>query len=95
MRAVFLIGSALVAVAGVQLYVLTDHTERLFAWTIDSGLSATFIGAFYFLALAVTVRSASPSSWRSSCSIERPAATQRAPSRFPRGSEASSSRTRR
>jgi hypothetical protein len=62
-RAVFLIGSVLVAVAGFQLSVLTDHTERLFAWTIDSGLSATFIGGFYVLALAVAVRSVRHTAW--------------------------------
>jgi hypothetical protein len=63
MRAVFSIGSVLVAVAGLQLYVLTDHTERLFAWTIDSGLSATFLGAFYWMALAVAIRSDRQEVW--------------------------------
>jgi hypothetical protein len=63
MRAVFTIGSVLVAVAGTQLYVLTDRTDRLFAWTIDSGLSATFLGAFYFMALAVAIRSRRRTVW--------------------------------
>jgi hypothetical protein len=57
MRAVFTIGSVLVTIAGIQLYFMTDRTDRFFAWTIDSGLSATFLGAFYFMALAVAMRS--------------------------------------
>jgi hypothetical protein len=63
MRAVFTIGSVLVAAAGIQLYVLTDRTDRLFAWTIDSGLSATFLGSFYFMALVVALRSRRETAW--------------------------------
>ncbi len=63
MRAVFSIGSLLVTAAGIQLSVLTDHTERLFAWTIGSGMSSTFLGAFYFMALTVAIRSRKEAAW--------------------------------
>jgi hypothetical protein len=63
MRLVFAIGSLLVAAAGTQLFVLTDHTQTFFAWTIDSGLSAAFLGAFYFTALALAAKSALQPGW--------------------------------
>jgi len=39
MRAVFVIGSFLVAAAGFQLFVLSDHTDRFFAWPIEPGVA--------------------------------------------------------
>src|SRR5262249_62423475 len=63
MRWVFVIGSVLVAAAGVQLFILTDHTATVFAWTIASGLSAAFLGAFYFTALALAASSAVQTEW--------------------------------
>lgn len=62
-RWVFGVGSALVTAAGVQLFVLTDHTDRFFAWTISPGLSGAFLGAFYFTALALGARSAIEREW--------------------------------
>lgn len=41
-------GSAVSVVAGVQLFILAEHTERFFAWTIGVPLSAAFMGAFYW-----------------------------------------------
>jgi hypothetical protein len=63
MRWVFVIGSVLVTAAGVQLFVLTDHTGRFFAWTIEPGLSAAFLGAFYFTALVLAGGSATQTEW--------------------------------
>ncbi|HEY7283699.1 MAG TPA: hypothetical protein VID47_19145 [Actinomycetota bacterium] len=54
MRAVGVIGAVLVLFAGTQLFVLSDHTERLFAWTLP-GLSAAFIGSFYWAGLVLIV----------------------------------------
>jgi hypothetical protein len=39
--------------AGTVLYVLSTHTERLFAWTIKLPVTATFLGAGYFGAVVV------------------------------------------
>jgi hypothetical protein len=47
--------TVLVALAGFQLFVLSDHTDRWFAWTIDEPLSAATLGALYWASL-VTVR---------------------------------------
>jgi hypothetical protein len=63
MRWVFVVGSILVAAAAFQLFILTDHTDTFFAWTIDSGLSAAFLGAFYVTAFVLAVGSARASEW--------------------------------
>ena len=47
--------SVLVAVAGFQLFVLSDHTDRWFAWTIGEPLTAATLGALYWASF-VTVR---------------------------------------
>jgi hypothetical protein len=39
------VGAFLVLFAGIQLYFLTEHTERWFSWTIDVPLTAAFLGA--------------------------------------------------
>jgi hypothetical protein len=49
------IASGLVLVAGFQLFVLTDHTDRWFAWTIAEPLTAATLGALYWGSF-VTVR---------------------------------------
>ncbi|HUI88006.1 MAG TPA: hypothetical protein VLX61_04710 [Anaerolineales bacterium] len=48
LRALLYAGSFLVFVAGVQLFVLTEHTDIYFAWPIPSHLSAATLGAFYW-----------------------------------------------
>ncbi|MGS0686457.1 hypothetical protein ACVBEQ_15120 [Nakamurella sp. GG22] len=47
-RTILLIASVLVFMVGVQLFVLTESTDRLFAWTINSPLTAAFLGAAYW-----------------------------------------------
>jgi hypothetical protein len=63
MRAMFLIGSLLVTAAAIQLLVLTDHTDRLFAWTIKNPETACFLGAFYATALTLALLSAREPVW--------------------------------
>jgi hypothetical protein len=63
MRWVFVVGSMLVTAAAVQLFILTDSTDRFFAWTISSGLSAAFLGGFYFTAFVLAAGSATRSEW--------------------------------
>lgn len=46
------ISGALMALAGLQLFVFTERTERYFAWTIDPPLTAAFLGASYWSAVA-------------------------------------------
>jgi hypothetical protein len=53
MRGILLAASILVFIAGFQLFILTEHTHRYFAWTINSYLTAAFLGASYWAAGAM------------------------------------------
>lgn len=44
----FLADMVLVSIAGFQLFVLGEQTNRFFAWTIQSALTAAFLGASYW-----------------------------------------------
>lgn len=46
-RLLFTAAIALAATAGVSLYLLTGQTDRFFAWTVASPLTAAFLGALY------------------------------------------------
>jgi hypothetical protein len=48
MRAMLIVSCITVSVAGFQLFVLTEYTDRYFAWTIDVPLTAAFLGASYW-----------------------------------------------
>ncbi|MGZ5379761.1 MAG: hypothetical protein ACXWD8_17720 [Mycobacterium sp.] len=63
MRSVLVLGAVFVAVAGVQLYLLTNHTDTIFAWTIGVHLSAAFLGAFYWTACVMSGRSIYKKAW--------------------------------
>jgi hypothetical protein len=62
-RLVFALGALLSLLAGIQLFVLPDHTEEYFAWTIGTRSSAAFLGAFYWGAAAVAVVSLRRAQW--------------------------------
>jgi hypothetical protein len=57
MHAWFLVDMLLVTIAGTQLFILTGATDRFFAWTIQSGLTAAFLGAAYFSTLPMLLHS--------------------------------------
>ena len=63
MRAVFVVGGALVFVAGAVLYALPTRTERFFAWTIDPPLTAAFLGALFWSAALVAASAARQRAW--------------------------------
>jgi hypothetical protein len=63
MRILLYVASALVLLVGVELYVLTGHTERFFAWTIQSELTAAFLGAGYLAAVFLEFGSARQELW--------------------------------
>src|SRR6266446_4897720 len=46
-RRLLFVASGLVALAGFQLFVLTDHTDKYFSWTIAPGVTGAFLGAGY------------------------------------------------
>jgi hypothetical protein len=63
MRSLLWIAAALVFLAGVQLFVFSEHTERYFAWTIDFPLTAAFLGAAYWASVAFETAAASRRVW--------------------------------
>jgi hypothetical protein len=63
MRLILVAGGLFVLVAGVQLFAFSTRTDELFAWTIASPMSASFLGAFYLSAGVLALLSASESTW--------------------------------
>jgi hypothetical protein len=59
----FYAASALVLIAAWQLFVLTDHTDRWFAWTIGLPLTAAVDGAFYLAAFFILFPAARARTW--------------------------------
>jgi len=53
MRRLLLTAAVLVLLAGIQLFVFTGRTGTFFAWTVTNPLSATFLGAAYWGAVAL------------------------------------------
>jgi hypothetical protein len=48
MRWLLLAAGFLVLLAGFQLFILTEYTDRYFAWAIQPFITAAFLGAGYF-----------------------------------------------
>ena len=48
MKWLLLAAGFLVFLAGFQLFILTEYTDRYFAWTIQPYITAAFLGAGYF-----------------------------------------------
>ncbi len=63
MRFMLLIGAAFVLGAGVQLYVLAEHADRYFAWSIANPLTAAALGAFYLAAAPMALAAAREARW--------------------------------
>jgi hypothetical protein len=63
MRRLLIVAGALVFLAGVQLFVLSEHTDRYFAWTIDVPLTAAFLGAGYWASVALEWLAAREATW--------------------------------
>jgi hypothetical protein len=53
MRRLLFTAAGLVLLAGIQLFVFTGRTDHFFAFTIADPLSATFLGAGYWAAVAI------------------------------------------
>jgi hypothetical protein len=63
MRWLFGVAAALVFLAGVQLFVFPLRTERYFAWTIASPMTAVFLGASYWSAVGLELVAARSATW--------------------------------
>jgi hypothetical protein len=62
-RFIFVVAALLAAIAGIQLYILTDHTGQFFAWTILNPLSAAFLGAGYWTGVTLLLFSTAERAW--------------------------------
>lgn len=63
MRAMFIVSCVTVSLAGLQLFVLTEYTDRFFAWTIDVPLTAAFLGASYWGSFALVLVASRQQAW--------------------------------
>jgi hypothetical protein len=63
MRAMFIVSCVTVSVAGFQLFVLTEYTDRFFAWTIDVPLTAAFLGASYWGSFPLVLIASRQQAW--------------------------------
>lgn len=55
--------TVLAVVIGPLLFILPDHTDTLFAWTINPPITAAFLGATYCTAVAIDLLAARERSW--------------------------------
>jgi hypothetical protein len=63
MRWMLLTASILVFLAGTQLFILTEKTERYFAWTVDSPLTAATLGGAYWASSILELRTSRQPTW--------------------------------
>lgn len=63
MRWLLAIAAGFVFIAGVPLFLLATDTQTWFAWTIDPPLTAATLGACYWAAGLIELRSAHATSW--------------------------------
>jgi hypothetical protein len=62
-QAVFLSAVGFATVAGFQLYILAEHTDQYFAWTISQPLSAAFLGGVYWSGAALFAVALTEHAW--------------------------------
>jgi hypothetical protein len=63
MRRMLFVASGLVFTVGIQLFLLTDHTDRYFAWTINPPLTAASLGAAYWASFVLELLAAREREW--------------------------------
>ena len=63
LRRFFYVAAFLVLAEGTVLFVGSTHTARYFAWTIKSPLTAAFLGASYWAAVALELLAARQRVW--------------------------------
>jgi hypothetical protein len=63
MRRMLLVASGLVFIVGVQLFILTNVTDRFFAWTINPALTAAFLGGAYWASCSLEFLAAREREW--------------------------------
>ena len=62
-RWILLVASVLVFLVGIQLFVMTELTDTFFAWTIQSPLTAAFLGAAYWASFTMEFFASRQENW--------------------------------
>lgn len=63
MRFLLRAAGSLVILAGLQLFVFSEDTDRFFSWTVEPPLTAAFMGAAYFASSLVEWQAANRRHW--------------------------------
>lgn len=63
MRGMLYLAGVLVFITGIQLFLLTEQTERFFAWTIKPPLTAATLGAAYWASCVLEIAAARKRLW--------------------------------
>ena len=63
LKLLLFVAAAFVLIAGIQLFVLTTATDRFFAWTIASPMTAAFLGASYLASCLLELFAARQTYW--------------------------------
>jgi hypothetical protein len=56
-------GSILVFLVGVQLFILTERTDRYFAWTVEPPLTAAALGGAYWASSIMELLASRQPTW--------------------------------
>ena len=63
MRRMLLAASVLVLAAGAQLFLLSEQTDRFFAWTVAPPLTAAFLGAAFWASFVLEFMASRERDW--------------------------------
>jgi hypothetical protein len=63
LRTFFAVSAVLAVIAGMELFVGADDTDRFFSWTIEPPLTAAFLGAAYWAACVLLAWAARQPEW--------------------------------
>lgn len=63
MKMMLIVASTLVFLVGIQLFVLTEHTDRYFAWTVNPPLTAAALGGAYWASAVLELLASRQRTW--------------------------------
>jgi hypothetical protein len=63
MKLMLIVASTLVFLVGIQLFVLTEHTDRYFAWTVNPPLTAAALGGAYWASSVMELLASRQRTW--------------------------------
>ncbi|TCO48486.1 hypothetical protein EV646_104308 [Kribbella antiqua] len=63
MKLMLVVAGILVFLVGIQLFVLTEHTARYFAWTVNPPLTAAALGGAYWASAVMEILASRQRTW--------------------------------